>query len=232
MYGNARYSLTRYSVNQANRTLAVEVRLSESLGALVGAAVPVSKRVRLAETMRGSIRGAVSIMSAFSAQDSLGAAVRLSANVLSTAALADSLQGSVYLQKDVPVSLEAMETLSANTWVSKDIPADTGLAEQLSARVIGSKNIPSAFLAAEVLTTSFDATSQTTERTTLHLTIPPGGELRIDSELFTVLLNGENALHTQSGDWISLSREVLRLNIESATGGDLEGQMIYTERYL
>ncbi len=71
-----------------------------------------------------------------------------------------------------------------------------------------------------------------TERTTLQLTIPPGGELRIDSELFSVLLNGENALHTQSGDWINISRSLLRLVVESASGGRLEGQLIYTERYL
>ncbi len=64
------------------------------------------------------------------------------------------------------------------------------------------------------------------------LTIPPGGELRIDSELFLVLLNGENALHTQSGDWINISRNLLRLIVESASGGQLRGQLIYTERYL
>ena len=77
-----------------------------------------------------------------------------------------------------------------------------------------------------------EATSQTTERTTLQLTIPPGGELRIDSGLFLVLLDGENALHTQSGDWINISRDLLRLIIESASGGQLRGQLIYTERYL
>lgn len=50
--------------------------------------------------------------------------------------------------------------------------------------------------------------------------------------MFTVLLNGQNALHTQSGDWITVSRELLRLLIESASGGRLEGQLIYTERFL
>ena len=52
------------------------------------------------------------------------------------------------------------------------------------------------------------------------------------SDVFTVLLNNQNALHTQSGDWINVSRELLRLIIESASGGQLRGQLIYTERYL
>jgi DNA adenine methylase len=38
--------------------------------------------------------------------------------------------------------------------------------------------------------------------------------------------------HTQSGDWINVSRDLLRLIIESASGGQLRGQLIYTERYL
>ena len=46
------------------------------------------------------------------------------------------------------------------------------------------------------------------------------------------MLDGENVLYAQSGDWINVSRELLRLIVESATGGALEGQLIYTERYL
>ena len=76
------------------------------------------------------------------------------------------------------------------------------------------------------------ATTQTTETASFQLTIPPGGELRIDSGTFTVTLDGRNVLHTQSGDWIEVSRELLRLLIESASGGQLEGQLVYTERFL
>ena len=65
-----------------------------------------------------------------------------------------------------------------------------------------------------------------------QLTIPPGGDLRIDSGTFTVTLDGRNVLHTQSGDWIEVSRELLRLLIESASGGQLEGRLVYTERFL
>lgn len=232
MYGRARYSLTRYSVNQEDRTLAVELHFSNSMGALVGAAVPVSSQLYFTETMRGSIRGTVSIASSFSAQDALGAEIQLSADVLSSAAFTDNLQGTIYAQKDLPMTLTAMEALGSNIWASKDIPSDMNLTERLSAQITGSKDVPSAFLASEVLTTSFEAISQTMERAVFQLAIPPGGELRIDSELFTVLLNGENALHTQSGDWINISRELLRLVVESASGGGLEGQLIYTERYL
>ena len=59
----------------------------------------------------------------------------------------------------------------------------------------------------------------------MQVTIPPGGELRLDSDVFLAMLDGENVLYAQSGDWINVSRELLRLIVESATGGDLEGQI-------
>lgn len=44
--------------------------------------------------------------------------------------------------------------------------------------------------------------------------------------------SGAVFFNTQSGDWINISRDLLRLIIESASGGQLRGQLIYTERYL
>ena len=96
----------------------------------------------------------------------------------------------------------------------------------------GSKDLPGDLSAWEVLTSMGEATSQTTQRASFQLTIPPGGELRIDSGLFTVLLDGENALHTQEGDWVELSRSLVRLTVECAQGGGLAGQIVYQERYL
>lgn len=87
-------------------------------------------------------------------------------------------------------------------------------------------------MAADILTAIMDATSQTAEVVLMQVTIPPGGELRLDSDGFPRHAGRENVLYAQSGDWINVSRELLRLIVESATGGDLEGQIIYTERYL
>lgn len=95
-----------------------------------------------------------------------------------------------------------------------------------------SKNIHTSLVAADILTAILEATSQTTEIVTVQVTIPPGGELRLDSDVFLAMLNGENVLYAQSGDWINVSRALLRLIVESATGGSLEGQLIYTERFL
>ena len=232
MYSNRRYGLARYSVNLETKTIEITAGFSDALMAVAGAAVPVEFQGRFTGAMQSSVRGTVSIISTFSAASGLFSAAKMSADIITRTALSETLQGSVYGQKNTPAALAASEELAARIWASKNIPAPLALADRLTAQAAGSKNIPAPLRASEILTSILEAISQTTERTTLQLSIPPGGELRIDSELFTVLLDGENALHTQSGDWINVSRELLRLIIESASGGQLRGQLIYTERYL
>lgn len=232
MFNDRRYSLTRYSVNRESQTIEISQVFSESVGMLVGAAVPVDFRGRYGETCQGTVRGTVSVISALSGREELRTQARMSADVITSSSLTGSFQADVYGQKNMPASFGVLGVLDGTFRASKNVPVALDVVDILSARVSASKNIPSGMAASEVLTSMLEAISQTTERAVFQLTIPPGGELRIDSELYTVLLNGQNALHTQSGEWIRISRELLRITIESASGGGLEGQLIYTERYL
>lgn len=227
-----RYSLLRYSVNLAKKSIPVSAAFSESLNTVAGSAVAVEYRGQFSETMQGSIQGTVAVVSVFSACSGLFTSAQMSADVMTSAAMFETLQAAAYGQKNIPGDITSTDVLDASVWGSKNIPGMFLAADALIVRAAGSKNVPGAFKTEEILTSILEATSQTTERTTLQLTIPPGGELRIDSDLFIVLLNGENALHTQSGDWINISRNLLRIIVESASGGQLRGQLIYTERYL
>lgn len=232
MYNDRRYSLTRYSANRESVSVAVFASFVESLGAVAGAAIPVEVRERYAEALQGYTRGTVSIVTALAVQSGLGVAAGMSADVITGAVLAEDLLGSVSGRKNTPIALVSEDALAAEVFGAKAIPAGLAFAERLSAGVTGSKDIHAMLNVSEVLTTMLEATSQTTQRAVFQLTIPPGGELRIDSDLYTVLLDGENALYTQEGDWVYISRNLLRVIIESASGGPLSGQLIYTERYL
>ena len=66
----------------------------------------------------------------------------------------------------------------------------------------------------------------------IDVSIPPGGELRIDSDIFTAFLGQQNILHLHSGDWINFSRNTRVLSIEAGTNGNLTGDVVYTERFL
>lgn len=65
------------------------------------------------------------------------------------------------------------------------------------------------------------------------LTLKPGQVLTIDAGSYNVLLDGENAIYLQEGDWLdNLSRDTINITA-SATGGQrLHIQILYVERYL
>lgn len=232
MYNDRRYSLTRYSVSRDDKTVAVVERFNETVGVDAGAAVPVYVRERYAEALRGSPMGTVSIIARLKELSELDLTVRMSADVLVGDAFFDGLSAAAYGQKNIPAVLSFLDAMSAKLYAGKDIPSAVYFADAMAVYTFASKDVLRSLYVSEVLTALMEATSQTTERATFQLTIPPGGELRIDSGLYTVLLDGKNALHTQSGDWINISRDLLRIAIESASGGQLSGQLIYTERYL
>ena len=66
----------------------------------------------------------------------------------------------------------------------------------------------------------------------INVTIPPGGEIRIDSAMFTAELNQQSIVHLYSGDWINFDRNTRVLSIEAGTSGNLSGDVVYTERFL
>ena len=231
MYDDTRYSLARYSLGREAKTLPIELRFAETMGAVAGGAVPVDMRERFSEVVQGSARGTISVAIPFAVQEQMGAVVRMSADVVVRVALSGILQSRARGSKDTPVVLSALEGLGSIVWAAKGVTARRTVSDGLMGSMWAAKDLPAVLSASEALTALLSATSQTTERAVFQLTIPPGGELRIDSGLFTVLLDGENVLYAQSGDWVEVSRDLLRLTVESASGR-LEGQLIYTERYL
>ena len=230
MFNNTRYSLARYSLNLETRTIEVVESFAEAVKCVAGVAIPVEVRERYADTVQGYTRGTISVMSTMTADEALSSLSAMSANIIVRATAAETLAAAVEGKKDVSAALTSADSLAAS--VPKDTPATLGAYEALTASTVGSKDRYIAVVVADTLTAIMEATSQTTEIAVVQVTIPPGGELRLDSENFSAMLNGENVLHTQSGDWINISRELLRLLVESSTGGALEGQLIYTERYL
>ena len=68
----------------------------------------------------------------------------------------------------------------------------------------------------------------------LTLTLRPSQVLIIDANNYNVLLDNENAIDVQSGDWIDeLNRNTTDITISAASGlSNLSATILYTERYL
>ena len=162
----------------------------------------------------------------------MNSAALMRANIIVKGLLGDTLQAmSDGAQNSMIVNVLA-DNLGASSYASADILWHEAYADALTSLASVVKDILIDPLLYEVLGSVSGAGTQSTEQVSVTVTIPPGGELRIDSDTFRVLLNGENVLDKQSGDWLRLSRDLLYLDIESAIGNGLSGNLIYTERYL
>ena len=228
MFSFDRFNLSRFSLGSQDNTIHIELLLTESLKSVAGVAIPVETTAFFNDILRGTARGAIGIASAFESYAAMNSAALMQANIIVQGLLKDTLQAvSDGAQNSMIIGVLA-DNLGASSYASADILWHEAYADALTSLASVVKDI----LLYEVLGSVSGAGTQSTEQVSVTVTIPPGGELRIDSDTFRVLLNGENVLDKQSGDWLMISRDLLYLDIESAIGNGLSGNLIYTERYL
>lgn len=232
MFSMTRFSLSRFSLGVDGNVIKYEGSFSDELQSVSGVAVPVPASAFMVDVCQGSVKGTIAIPSAFSSEAGMQAEVDMYANILLPVSFVESARGVIVGSRNESISGLWAEALNAAVWAGKVMPFGAGMEDRIRAASFASANILSSLFVSEVATTSASAGTQSTERTTVTITIPPGGELRIDSDTYRVLMDGENALYAQEGDWIKLAREVLYLDIETASGGPLEGSITYQERYL
>ena len=197
---------------------------------VAGAAIPVMSQYKGLDSVFGSATGTVSIPQTLPAKDSVD--VRVHATTSSIVKAFDGISAEAAGSKNVASAVQCSGHMDGKCYASKNILAEISEKMPLKTIAAGSVNILSTCTISDALMALTEAVVQITETVTMKITIPPGGELRIDSETYTATLNGENVLHLQDGDWIRISRDLQRLNVESATGGPLEGQILYTARWL
>lgn len=232
MFSLSQFSLSRFSLGAGGVVLRFNGSFSEELKSVSGAAVPVPVSAFMPASIQAEVTGTIAVPSAFSADANMQADVKANANITIPVHFWESVSGVTTGVRNESISGLWSDALNAESWAGKTMPFSVGMFDQMRAGAFASKNILSSMFVSEVATTSASAGTQSTERVTVSITIPPGGELRIDSDTYRVLLDGANALYAQEGDWIKLAREAMYLDIETASGGPLEGHMTYQERYL
>ena len=230
MFSLDRFSLSRFSLGVEGNTITFECVFSEELKSVSGVAVPKFASAFMVDVCQGSVKGTIAIPSAFSSEEDMQAKVGMKANIMMPFYFEESARGVTSGSRNKSISCLFVDAIDSASGALKVMHFGSKMDDRVRAAAFASKNIMHSMFASEVATTS--VRKQSAERTTVTITIPPGGELRIDSETYRVMLDGENALHAQEGDWIKLSREALYLDIETASGGPLDGSITYKERYL
>jgi hypothetical protein len=141
------------------------------------------------------------------------------------------LQAAIHATKTIWLNEDRETSLNANIHASKVIWYNANVEEEMTHDVYLGKFIWFIKTWDEMLESVIDSVTVSYQDVFLDLDIPPGGELRIDSDYFNAILNKENVIHKYNGDWITLDRNAKQISIDGG-GVPLYGEIIYTEKYL
>lgn len=146
----------------------------------------------------------------------------------------ETISDEVKLGAEIGIPVNFTETISKNIVLGADIAIIAALEETVTPAIILGADIAIPTEGFELV--SADATSEAIETNVciLNITLKPGDRLIIDANNYNVLLNGNNAIWVQSGDWIDeLIRNTTEIKIDAAAGvGNINASIMYTERYL
>lgn len=232
MFSQDRFSLTRFSIGSEGNTIQVGFDGRVEMQSVSGAAVPILTHLFGNGEFAANAKGTISVPASFSVGAALEATSKMRANILVSARMSESVSAESYGSRNDNIAARMISGLSAGAWAGKTIPTRAKPSGSFLASAFASKDILAGSVASEVFTALSEAGKQATDRAVINITIPPGGELRIDADTYRVILDGENVLYAQAGDWIRLNREVRYLDVELASGGPLEGGITYQERFL
>jgi len=146
----------------------------------------------------------------------------------------EEISADAGLGADIAITSQLVENVTQNIILGADIAILAELEETITPDIILGANIAIPTEGFELV--SADATSEAIETNVcvLDITLKPGERLIIDANNYNVLLNGNNAIWIQSGDWIDeLIRNTTEIKIDAAAGaGNIKASILYTERYL
>lgn len=236
---NSRFSLTPFSLRTEEEfDLEISVSFSDSLKNVSGFGVSIIVSQNMYDSLMNYTKSIASIIAEFSSSDSLKGTFDGFVGIVLDFNELSNLSSKSSIIKNIEHNQKIEESLESKCYMSKDMFIGQGNAgviffdEKFLYSIAISKDLVYNLIVTDLLSCDVTSVILENEKITINATIPANGRLEIDSDIFTVLIDGENALHLHSGEWLFLDRDIESISIDSGTGGELTGSIIYNERYL
>lgn len=148
--------------------------------------------------------------------------------------LSEAVSASISIGEDSYLPETLSESINADIYLSMDMYTSDDIKAYVEKSIEAACNFLCDVLTlAEIVDCSISSNMYDYKYIYIDVTIPAGGTLIIDSDNFNVLLDGENAIDKQRGDWFDeLTRNTFDVTITSGVSGTLDGSLLYTERFL
>ena len=227
------FNLKRYNVRGKQERILVFSRLvNERIEASVGGRIYKDFLRSLGDVVHSSVD--LKLMTPFNRADyeEINSRIEGRLHLFRKALAEENIQNITHASKDINFDKNQLEQVLSRSYAGKLMPFESVTNTQINTRTHAGKRIP---LKREVKTNVIaQITIGITQYTNsvVNVTIPPGGEIRINSDTFTVMQGQNSILHLYSGEWIYLFRNTIQLKVASNSGGNLIGEIIYSERFI
>lgn len=231
MFGH-RFGQTRFGLGAGLNDVPIRVVFADNLKTMAGFGANITVAAMLHSTLSGESKLTVAIPAFFAAEADLQSLAAANANMITKESYQSACQTIGQGAKNIYIREAAAEQAQTRAYSGKNIHEALKANELAQIRAYAGKDIIASLDLTALLMTIISANILESETVTIEITLQPGDILQIDSDTYNVFLNGANAIHLQSGDWITIDKSLVDLIVDSGTGGELNGKIMYYERYL
>lgn len=234
MFSTAKFNATKLNASAPVNEVLLRCVFSEMLAARMGVGVELHiDSMGLAAALAQTVLGATAVPGELSLSGEMGSVVSAILAAPIENLFAERLDATfVHVRANHALTAQMDGQLTAKTAAGAYVWFAVQAADSLVSDALVGAEIASESTFSEILTVRPDASLQEEQSVLIRVSLPAGSELRIDSERYTVTLDGENILHLQEGDWLMLDRELCEVTVDSGVGAKLSGKMVWVERYL
>jgi hypothetical protein len=234
------FNLAKYNINPFNtagdRARWYNATGAETVMALVGSALEIYPYAIGNENVRSSLSGLPThFVSGTEGYETVLAEVGGGqTSIMLESLLRETVTGSADVVANIMPYPVGTEAVTAETSLGAEISLTQNGTEAVTADTSLGADISVSAEGFELISESASLEIVDMIICSLNVALAPGQKLVIDADSYTVLLDGENAIEIQSGDWIDeLDRATTDISVRaSAYQANLTSSIIYTERYL
>ena len=233
-----RYNLNGFNLAAGSRYRYVDriLTVTESINSLAGKARILSRNIRQNERLVNTLQFTLILARGIEVFEKISFKAELLSIMLRKILAGESILADIQIGKNMYLPLLQNEKIAGGIHIGKSAYTEVDIAEQLNASAHIGKLMWHDRDMYEIVNSFLRMALRRYQVFYLDAEMPPGSELRIDSNNFTAFLNHmgqtKNIRAQFNGDWIHFDRNTRRLYVENEGVDLLKGDVVYNDRWL
>ena len=238
MYNTGRFNSIPFNANRSGAQYIDRIRnLGEIVEAVIGEQLSLSRTRHMNESVNGNLDLSIIMPRKRAIEEAMrNADIEIQTIGWHIRTASERISGKAHLGKYIHQSKALLETLNTRVVVGKYMHISRHSGDTITGQSHLGKYMPINRAMHDNIHSLMRVAIKRYQQFYIDTTIPPGAEVRINSNNFTVFLvhNGQtiNLRPRFTGDWIHFDRDTQRLYVENEGTHMLTGDVLYNDRWL